>query len=421
MANQDVKSKSKQRVLKNKPVYIVGGSKEEAQYLAQLKSDITDMDVSFMDYNASVNHSVQGDYDSQIGRMNQMYYRMLLNQCVRPLIYGINPNTILQSVGMYAGMALINKDFRESCHTMVQQQLYPIAEKLSLKYQQKMVLNHELPIGLDSAAMMHLSWTKQAYNKMREPGADVDGIMSDYMQATASLAERCERSGISSGDLNKMVRIKVGQLAQKNPEILTLFKETAYQQITMDDFHKETYQVQGKNGVESYVNMVWSGEFTDVTGQLSPDKKGNPQCGIAYEGTFTPRPPCNIDDMMESYQDMLSGMKGCNTVKELDDFFKQHDIDSDLYETMMVADGYDRNAVIERMSLCNKSAMKSWMTEHPDETDNLRTWASQVADKMNAQNSARQKAGVANRKVPTKFEDILQDSGEYYDYSMNKI
>lgn len=420
-ARQNGQKSQSKKILKDKSVYLVEGSDEERRYLNQLKDDITNTDVSFMDYNASVSDISSNDYDSQMGRMNQMYYRMMLGQCVRPLMYGVNPTSILQTVGMYAGMALVNKGFRQNCNTMIQQQLYPVAEKLPIKYQKKMMLNHELPIGLDSAAMMHLSWTKQAYDKMREPGANVSEIMNEYAQATNALQERCQRSGISSGDLNKMVRIKVGQLAQKNPEILTLFSETAYQQVTMDDFHKETQQIQGKDGVESYVATVWSGEFTDNTGELSCNKKGEPQAGAPYDGTFTPRPPCTMNDMMAGYKDMLSGMKDCKTVEELDEFFVQHDMDSDLYETMMVADGYDRNTVVNNMSAVNKAAMKDWMTSHPDETDNLKEWASQFAKKMNTQYSARQKTGAADRKVPTKFEDILQDSGEYYNYSMDKF
>lgn len=409
------------RVLKTKPVYIVSGSKEEARHLNKLKSDIADADISFMDYNASVNDLSANDYDSQMGRMNRMYYRIMLGQCVRPLMNGINPMSVMQAVGMYVGMTLVNKDFRQSCNTMIQQQLYPIAEKLPIKYQKKMELNHDLPIGLDSAAMMHLSWTKQAYNEMRKPGADINEIMTNYTQATNALQERCIRSGISPNDLNKMVRIKVGQLAQKNPAVLTLFSETSYQQVTMDDFHEETLQIQGEHGVESFINTVWSGEFTDNTGELSPDKKGNPQVGASYEGTFTPRPPCAMNDMIQSYKSMLSGMNDCQTVDELDKFFTQHDIDSDLYETMMISDGYDRNFVVEKMSSVNKAAMNGWMKNHPDEIDNLKKWASEFADKMNTQNSARQKAGVSNRKIPTKFEDILQDSGEYYNYSMDKL
>lgn len=409
------------RVLKTKPVYVVSGSKEEARHLNKLKSDIADADISFMDYNASVNDLSANDYDSQMGRMNRMYYRIMLGQCVRPLMNGINPTSVMQAVGMYVGMTLVNKDFRQSCNTMIQQQLYPIAEKLPIKYQKKMELNHDLPIGLDSAAMMHLSWTKQAYNEMRKPGADINEIMTNYTQATNALQERCIRSGISPNDLNKMVRIKVGQLAQKNPAVLTLFSETSYQQVTMDDFHEETLQIQGEHGVESFINTVWSGEFTDNTGELSPDKKGNPQVGAPYEGTFTPRPPCAMNDMIQSYKSMLSGMNDCQTVDELDKFFTQHDIDSDLYETMMISDGYDRNFVVEKMSSVNKAAMNGWMKNHPDEIDNLKKWASEFANKMNTQNSARQKAGVSNRKIPTKFEDILQDSGEYYNYSMDKL
>lgn len=406
---QNVQRPQTKRTLKDKPIYVVSGSAEEIQYLNQLKNDIINADISFMDYNANLSSISSNDYDSQMSRMNQMYYRMMLSQCVRPLMYGINPDSIIQTVGTFAGMALMNKGFRQACHTEVQQRLYPAISKLPISYQQKMLFNDELPIGLDSAAMMHLSWSKQAYDKMREPGADVNSIMDDYARATDALKARCERSGISEDDLNQNIRLKVGQLAQKNPEILTLFMETAYQQVTMADFQQD--------GETS----VWTGEFVDTTGMLNCDSNGNPQPGIFYTGAFTPRPPLSMDDMMNGYQAILSEMETCNTVDELDEFLTHHDADADLYLTMMVSDGCDYDEVVQSMGDANKTAMKSWINSHPDEHDNLKAWAHKYGETTDAQNKARQKAGVANRKIPTKFEEILQDSGEYYDYSMDKM
>lgn len=406
---QNAQKSQRKRTLKEKPVYVISGSAEEAQYLKQLKDDITGADISFMDYNANLSDISSNDYDSQMSRMNQMYYRMMLSQCVRPLMYGINPDSIIQTVGTFAGMALMNKGFRQACHTEVQQRLYPAMNKLPMSYQQKMLFNDELPIGLDSAAMMHLSWSKQAYDKMREPGADVNSIMDDYARATDALKARCERCGISEDDLNQNIRLKVGQLAQKNPEVLTLFTETAYQQVTMADFQQD--------GETS----VWTGEFIDTTGILNCDSNGNPQPGTFYTGSFTPRPPLSMDDMINGYQAVLSEMETCNTVDELDKFLTHHDADADLYLTMMVSDGCDYDEVVQSMGDANKTAMKRWINNHSDEYDNLKVWAHKFAEKTDAQNKARQKAGVANRKIPTKFEEILQDSGEHYNYSMDKM
>lgn len=408
-------AKTNKKELKPKPTYVVAGSEEETQYLNELKDNIVNVDVSFMDYNASVNQ-FDNDYDSQMNRMNAMYYRILLGQCVRPLMNGINPTTVMQSVGMYAGAALINKEFRQSCQTMVQQQLYPIADKLPIKWQKKMMLNHELPIGLESAAMMQLSWAKQAYDDMREPGANADDIMTEYNKAIDNLQNRCIKSGIATEDLNKMVRIKVGQLAQKNPAVLTLFNETVYQNVSMDNFHDETHYIQGEHGVEKYVATVWSGEFTD--NDKASDKKG--QQDMQYTGSFTPRQPCDMTDLLTGYKDLIAGMQKCETVKDLDTFFTDYDVNSDLYERMMVSDGADINKVNDAMGSINKECMTEWLNNHKSQADELKTWAAKWADKVTKQSDARQKAGVSSRKIPTKFEDILQDAA-YYDYSMDKI
>lgn len=405
-------TKTSKKELKPKPTYVVAGSPEETQYLNELKDNIVNVDVSFMDYNASVNQ-FDNDYDSQMNRMNAMYYRILLGQCVRPLMNGINPTTVMQSVGMYAGAALINKEFRQSCQTMVQQQLYPIADKLPMRWQNKMMLNHELPIGLESAAMMQLSWAKQAYNDMRKPGANADDIMTEYNKAIDNLQDRCTKNGIATEDLNKMVRIKVGQLAQKNPAVLTLFNETVYQNVTMDSFHNETHYVQGEHGVEKYVAAVWSGEFTDNS------EAKNGQQGTPYTGSFTPRQPCNMSDLLTGYKDLLSGMQKCETVKDLDKFFTNYDVNGALYGRMMVSDGADINKVDEAMGNINRKCMTEWIDNHKSQVDELKKWAAKRSEKVAKQESVRQKAGTYSRKIPTKFEDILRDA-TYCDDSMDK-
>lgn len=407
------------RVLKDKPVYVQEGSAEEANYLNQLKADIMQADISFMDYNKKASDIMSGDYSSQASYMNKMYYRMMLSQCIRPLSQGINPTSILQVVGMYAGMTLTNKEFKQSCNSLIQQSLYPVVEKLSPKFQQKMLDNHELPIGLDSAAMIHLSWTQQAYDKMREPGVDIDEILESYTQATGFLKERCARSGISESDLNQMIRTKVGQLAQKNPEIFTLFKETAYDNVSMDDFHEEVVKVKGEHGVEEHSYTVWSGEFIDVDGRFNKDKKGNSQPGSSYTGTFTPRPPSDVESMAASYCGFLSGMSNCNTAEELKDFFKDNDKYHDLYTTMMVSDGYHPEIVTQVLSKMCEVSLTDWCEAHPSEINNLKQWSEEYAMKKEEQWRARENAGVAGRKIPTKFEEILKDSGEYYNYTID--
>lgn len=304
---------------------------------------------------------------------------------------------------------------------MVQQALYPVAKSLPETMQKKMLVNNSMPIGLESAAMMHISWSKQAYNKMREPGVDIEDIMSNYERATSLLTERCEKNGISKEELNQMIRTKIGQLAQRNPEVLTLFKETAYQGVDMADFYEKTSVVYTDNGVELDTQEVWAGEFIDTTGKLSKDKKGNAQPGSLYTGAFTPRPPLDMNNFLDSYQNMLSGMMDCKNVKELNTFFVEHDADNDLYQTMMVSDGHDYDTVTQALGSINKEMMRQWIDAYPDEKENLKNWANEWGKKMNNQDSARREAGVTNRRVPSKFEDILQDSGQYYNYGIDDM
>lgn len=414
MMSKDLNQKKK---LKEKPKYVEVGSKEEAEFLNSLRDNITQMDIDFMEYNQKVEDFTSDNLDVQTKRMNQLYYRMMLNQCVQPLAYGVNPSSILQSIGMFAGVCLANKEFKQSCATLVQQRLAPLSSKLPNKYQKGILMNNELPIGADSAAMMQISWAKQAYNKMREPGANINNIVDSYSVAVDNLKSRCSQCGISEEELNQNIRIKIGQLAKKNPEILTLFKETSYEGIALADDHIEEDAVTGEK------KSVWSGEFVDTVGEINVDENGNLQPNTQYTGAFTPRPPVSMDDMLDSYDEMLNGMHNCKNVDEFRTFIEKHDKEHDMFMTMMQSDGHNYDDISSKMRAICKSHMDHWVSNHVGERENLKQMAVDLSAKRLVQQQGRANAGVSNRKIPTKFEDILNDysAEHYYDYSIDNV
>lgn len=353
-----------------KPNYVIKGSKDEAAYLKQLENDILKADDDFIAYCETkglaelqkqdfVQHKF--DSDSPMNMMNMWYQRQMMIACVEPLSKGVNKDSIIESIGMYAGMCLVSPSFRKECHATVANVLYPAVEKKAenagpnsiwAKQRDKVLqaANYGyMPLTPKSAALMQIGFARGCYNKMREPGANPNEVYSQYEQAMDLLRTRAENDGISGADIDRNMRTIVGQMLEKDPKNAMYFNQTAYGGIERAPY-ETVYDNNGEAG------KVWRGQFLD--------KNGN-----SYQGGFSPRMPQDKSWHEENIKaNFESCWAKCSTVQDVEGM--NHDDkmadNVQMWRDMMRADVQDVTDV-EIENCMNKSwnaCQNDWIKTH---------------------------------------------------------
>ena len=254
------------------------GSKLEQDYVDNLEIEIERVDCDFVKYVSDVAEFNGSDpIDTQAQAMNQLYNQQMMLACSQPLQDGVDPRSIARSIGMYAGMCLMSKDFRKQCG-FVGNALYPVVDKMAdakgpgsfWDKQRERIIRSEndgrLPLTPKTAAIMKLGFARSAFSQMREPNADTDQVVADYNKAVGVLYQEAQRDGISMEDINRNERIVVGHLLDRDPMYKQMFNETAFL-----DVHKEELVKHGDK-------ERWRGEFKTADNQ-------------PFTGGFSPRLP----------------------------------------------------------------------------------------------------------------------------------
>src|SRR5699024_8761647 len=92
----------------------------ESDEMLKLQSDL---DEQIMKYNHDLSDYIAQSEDwfnqpetlgAKRDMMSEMYNRQMIMMCVIPLARGLSIDSVTQSVGVYAGICLINKDFKNS-------------------------------------------------------------------------------------------------------------------------------------------------------------------------------------------------------------------------------------------------------------------------------------------------------------------
>lgn len=152
------------------------------------------------------------------------------------------------------------------------------------------------PLTQDKAALLKMEMTLDAYTDMREPGADVDGVMQKYRGRMAGLSKQCAVDKINEYDVNQQVRIMVGEYCDRVPGAATVFKE-----MTDDGITKAPAHIDATNPDVA----VWTGEYRGADGK-------------PFNKAFTPRPPRSYDDhMADLKKNMNQQFKQVKTADEL--------------------------------------------------------------------------------------------------------
>lgn len=309
---------------KLRPQTIERGSEEEAQMLAKLEADIAKADNDYVSF-VKENDKYLNPANTQMQEMMRMRHMQMFSACFRPLQRGVNPTSIVQCLGMYAGMRLLDKDFKKDVQKSVATMLEPVvtqrAETLmaqgdpaSVRWKGyadrlKAVANGgRPPLDADSVAITHLAFIQKANNDMRQPNADINKIMTDYQAGLDTLYARAAQDGISKDDAEVLLKFKIGKAMERNPDLGLCFNETAYQGIRQGDYQEETTFVTDTSGQTKEVNtMAWHGEFVNADGS-------------EFEGTFSPRIPMAED----AYRSMAGSIMTEHCVNGLNDIDEKY-------------------------------------------------------------------------------------------------
>lgn len=277
--------------------------------------------------------------DRELNGMHRVYMQMMMQSCMRPLMRGINPNSIIQSVGMMMSMRLLSQDFREEMDTYIQ----PLKDKiqarrdhrtrkrrtaveqtvehnnkyvdsvteaqlkqnpdladdeqfmskresmkdsrddyLSKKWRKRMEdlerreRGHRELFTPESAALTEVALMENAFWKMRDPAQDSDEIFTSYKAMRTRLLGQMADDGLDRQEVVSRVRMIIGERMEYEPELRLMFNGMAHGRVVKSPPHD--VRIAGTDQVRS----VWTGEFDDHVGHRLEDSR-----------TFSLRRPMN--------------------------------------------------------------------------------------------------------------------------------
>ena len=267
------------------------GSAAEARYMAELNEQFRKIDMSYVRY-VEKNASYIQPIDNQMEMMMKMRHMMMFSACARPLHNGVSAGSVLECLGMYAGIRLFDKDFHKDVKKGVSEALLPLVEKRVEKSGKedgfwvrkrdqllKRANDGHMPMTPDEAALTQIGFLKKAYGDMRQPDADVGKIMRQYENAIATVRKVAVKDGLSLDDVDQRTRFMVGKMIETDPNIRIHFAELAYGDVKQGEYKEETRVYVGSDGKSKADKVkVWRGEFTTSDGSN-------------FNGIFHPRVP----------------------------------------------------------------------------------------------------------------------------------
>ena len=373
----------------------------------------------------------------------RMYMQRMVLTCIRPVMSGLSMDSIIQSVGSYMGMVAVSPEFEGQFKTAVNsaisgfqlgrtEKAYQEAvntygdgseQALALDEKRRGMLMKQnygrMPLSPRNAGMMQLRFTKQAYNAMREPGADINAVEKHYNEAMDVLYARAERDGVSREAVDLNSRILAGQLIELDPSNRMVFAETSYDGVTMDDKKDKSYDVMEQGGIRRVSHFEWRGEFSNSDGQ-------------PFRGCFRPRRPISMDAHLDMYG------KTVDSIIDKCDCSSPESVKADIFKSdfrartktagdMMQADGIGEDVFVDALrdrfnthsnarAAANYEAMRGGKTvraePRSDSTQSRQSWAD-ANEKQGGNRQGSSRTGVDDAPV---FDGIFPDNYELDDF-----
>lgn len=364
-----MEQKQKFKKLQNKIPIIESGSLQEQQYLAQLRNEIMRTDDDFIQY---VQDDMQRNEinDSQIDMMNSYYNRMLMMQCVRPLSQGLNASSIVQTIGMYAGLCLFSPDFKRQCHKSIQNVIYPeVARRAEMagpdskwaKRKNAIIKEQNggrLPLTPKSAALQQIAFAKRFYHDCREPNANIEQLTAQYDMACHVLQKQAEQDCLDFDEIITNQHIILGQLLERDPEIAVMFDGLATKDIKRSDYQQKKVDYINESGVtETRNEFVWTGEFETSDGK-------------SFNKMFQPRRPTTKNGYSEKVTDLMQSMfQGRDTLADLEHAWENGGYKEKMSNiiNLMLADNFDLDDINDTCGSKMDEYRWHWVKTHPEE------------------------------------------------------
>lgn len=355
----------KKKVLSQKPEDVKVGSVEEFALKTKLKKELEHTDDNFMGFVSRMYEfeNKRNQPKSQIDRFTRMYYQQCLLAMGRPLSEGLSVESAIQCAGMYAGMAIFSKEFRDTIKDTSKDMLYSYASHKAMKdgpgsrwYNQWEKMNRDqfkedhgrYPMDAHTAAIMELGFCRGAYNQMRVEGADPKAVMDSYKQAVEVLHKEAQSDGVKLEDIHKEMQRTVGMLVSEDYNSMQYFNETAYQGVGRADF------TPGKDKDGKDV-LKWDGTFVNMSGNL-------------YTGGFTPRMPGGKSFYeAKLHYDFDDTYINCKDIDELHETYysREATINRDMTFKMMFQDGMSEAEIGDIGKAVFEDQFRAWAENNP--------------------------------------------------------
>lgn len=306
------------------------GSPEEEAWLNGIHDAVAVLDA---DYVRAAEKRSYGELNGNMEMMQRARHIQMFGICAGPLANGINSESIVQSLGLYIGCALFDRNFTKDVKRGVASMLLPSVDKKidrlrekadrtgkasDLAKAQKWEKRREkcivaanggrMPLTPDAVALQEIAYCSKAYADMRVPGADVSEVTRQYDAAVKALHEKALKDGVDMEDVNRSMRFMCGKMAERDPATAQFFNETAYGGVKQGEYKPVYTTVIGPDGQpQTKEKFVWSGEF------VAED-------GTPHEGGFTPRVPLTKETYEEQLDRLWTGVHS----KAMDSFDAKH-------------------------------------------------------------------------------------------------
>lgn len=265
------------KVKYDKEKYTVKGSEKDAIELDRFQKQIDEyyMNMSSFETNSIKWLDKNGDREN-MQKFNAEFQKRMLVLCAAPLARGINSRNIAISCGTFIGMALGSGGFSSLIKQKIADNKVKSKggemnfqnnagnfEKAAVEWLRKSCNGGRVPFTEESVACMNIALAREAHDKMCECNGDVKEVMKEYEKRQRILKTLCKVDGIDEEKLSKATFMMCGRLADKDPSIKALFKETSLADDIMKTNEKVTYD---KNFDEQVVT-TYDGELLGRNGK----------------------------------------------------------------------------------------------------------------------------------------------------------
>ena len=111
------------------------GSKEYEEHLDELCMNILDEQKSFVQYDTDMQDWLtMAKARKEMDERSERYCRNMFDYCISPLQHGISPESVVDTIGLYVGMSILSKDFRDNIGSELQRLALPVRDRLGSRH-----------------------------------------------------------------------------------------------------------------------------------------------------------------------------------------------------------------------------------------------------------------------------------------------